>query len=776
MPRMVRRIHAVYAAYLLLFGAALALPEAEELIRGYGMLILAVLPAVLIYYKRLLDSRFWQTVAVAHLFWSTGQVAWILSNYGFPLSQAVQDFCYWLFKLSILGAVLYRPYFKATTIGRRQHLIDTAAAMSFMAFYVAYMFAAPALSGDQVTRSFYGTLAGALLNAGIAITVVVLARNARSSHWRTTYFMIAAGMTSYTAASVAFLFNQGVPFADPFWCLTFWSMSLAVAFAPPRDAKTLDLELMPSRYGAGIALIASAAVVHAVGSRIAEQSSRLMDVRAVLTITEILLVMVLVYLRQKATVEESDHRSRLLAGTLNSVRQPIFIVDSQYRVTQSNEVFRSRFVGDSIHCYNLVFGKSAPCEWCKLKDGRGFSASVEVPAASFQVEFSPLPSSEGKIGGIELLIDMSVERKRQQQLIQTERMAALGRMIAGTAHELNNPLAIVLGNAQLLRDDPHLDADGRQQVTAIAAAAERARDIVHTFLTLSRPSDGDKALVDVVAVIQSIEHLKASELRSYRINLELDLPESLTILGKFTLLQEVFLNLIDNARDAIREANRGYGSILVSGRITPSGKVRIDVSDDGTGIRRDDRAHIFDLFFSTKGVGQGTGLGLSVSRSIVLDHGGRIDVETDGETFTRFELEFEHFRLSTQGYRAAGPEPPHLRILVVDDEPDILNILQRYLTRHGHHVECTTTGTRALHLLSKNKFDVALVDYRMPEMDGRTIITRLKSMTPPVSVRTIVLSGDTMNEETRKFIVDNSIPMVRKPVDLEKLNRLLVEA
>ncbi len=192
------------------------------------------------------------------------------------------------------------------------------------------------------------------------------------------------------------------------------------------------------------------------------------------------------------------------------------------------------------------------------------------------------------------------------------------------------------------------------------------------------------------------------------------------------MLQEVFLNLLDNARDAIRQAGRPVGVIVIHGRVIRGDSVRIDVSDDGTGIHRENLDRIFDPFFTTKDVGQGTGLGLSIVHSIVNDHAGRIQVASDGESFTRFEIEFPRVSISS----SVCPERllnNVLRILAVDDEPEMLNILKNSLVQMGHHVECTTTGHRALYLLSKNKFDVLLLDMHLPEMDGRSIMTQAAS-------------------------------------------------
>lgn len=776
-----RKIHAIYSLYLLAFLASFAFPALDAPVREYGMLAIAVFPALLIIKQGLLYNRFWKAMAAAHFVWGFSQIVWITNrhhNFFFP--PALGDSAYWTFKLLILGAILYRPFYAATEVNRRLYLVDTTVVLSFIAFYLGYFSIAPGLAGDPVPSLFYGTAANVFFNTGIALIAIIVARKARLSGWSQTYRLIALGLTVYTISSLAFLL-AGMTYTDPLWCAAFWLLALAVAAAPSRNVKPLDEALTPSRYGLALILIITVSGLQVIGTLFGGASHELQDIRTALTLAEVVALTALIHFRHKIVVEEDELRFHQLEVTLNSIGQPIYIVDGGYNVILANDVFHSRFPSSDGLCYSTVFGRTSPCEWCQLAANRVFSASVESKGSFYQLEFAPLklttvrPSEGPPPGGVELLVDVTDERKRQQQHVQTERMASLGRMIAGTAHELNNPLAIVLGNAHLLREHRGLDNEGHRQIAAIASAAERARDIVHNFLSLSRPREGEKTLVNLVEVIRSVEHLKVNELDSLGIEVQLDLPESLTAIGKYTLLQEVFLNLIDNARDAIAETKRA-GRIWIRGEQLDADRLRIQVQDNGIGISREHRDQIFDPFFSTKQVGKGTGLGLSLVHSIITDHGGSIEVDSDGHSYTRFDIEFPLVQIAPGAAGLSSQTGRILRILAVDDEPEILTILERSLTRMGHYVECTTTGSRALQLLAKNKFDVVLLDVHLPEMDGKAIMRRLRTISPPVSARTILITGDTMSEETRQFAEDYELPLIMKPVDMEKLSALLQEA
>jgi signal transduction histidine kinase/CheY-like chemotaxis protein len=741
-----------------------AIPDLTDPVRQYGMLVLALTPAVLVVVKGLWRSRFWQAVALAHLMWGFAQIIWIVEK---PASLSVlQDSMYWLFKLFMLTAILYRPFYKGTELHRRLHFLDTVVAISIIAYYIAYFFILPSLMG-QTLPTFYSSIANIVLNAGITAAAVVLAWRARQSEWGPTYRMITAGLFLYTVASASD--RLSVPYTEFFWCATFWAMALAVNTAVSAEAETVEGSLEPSRYGASMLLIFGTFVFHLGMNAFGGGSHELHDGRIRLTLGEVLVLMALLQYRLRLTVEESELRSHRLSLTLNSLRQPIYIVDGNYNIVLANDVFYQRFKAPGT-CYESLFGFSHPCDWCDLPANRAFSRTATIGESIYQLEFSPMTANYGK-GGVELLVDVTNERKRQEQLIQTERMASLGRMIAGTAHELNNPLAIVLGNAQLLRDEPRLSSEGREMVRAIASAGERAKDIVHTFLNLSRPRESGKEIVDLVSIIRSVEHLKYAELKSYGIRLELELPEYLPVIGRYTLLQEIFLNLIDNARDAIRQARRTTGCIHISGH-NGDGTIQIVLHDNGTGIPAEDLGRVFDPFFTTKEVGKGTGLGLSVTHSIVKDHAGNIRVESDGSSFTRFHMEFPA-AAGTNHLRSTAVASSALRILVVDDEPEMLNVLKQSLGRKGHHVECTSTGKRALQLLSKNKFDVLLLDMHLPEMDGKAIVLRLEAMDPPVSVRPIIVTGDSMSTDTAVFAENHRLPIVMKPIDFNRLDKLL---
>ncbi len=519
-----RKIHAIYATYLLLYLIGFAIPSIQGPVQDFGMLAIAVLPAVLIVRRGLLQNRFWQALAAAHVIWGAGQIMWIVNEKIASPIPWLQDSAYWLFKLLILGAIVYRPFYAGSETNRRLYHIDTAVALSAVAYYIGYFFISPLLAGQPVSGTFYDSTCNVLLNTGIAATAIIFAWEARRSAWNRSYRLIATGLTLYTAASLNFLIF-GVPYTDPFWCATFWVMSLAVTAAPEENAARIDKVIVASRYGGAIIVLVGIFAVHLVTSRLSDSTQELRDIRVLLTFSEVVILTALLHFRHRTVVRESETRRDRLEATLHSLRQPIYIVDGDYNLVLANDVFMSRFQAVRGTCYSVVFGRSAPCEWCDLRSNRVFSATVEIQDVAYKLEFAPMPSGLHTKGGVEMLVDITVERKRQQQLIQTERMAALGRMIAGTAHELNNPLAIVLGNAQLLRDYTPLTFEGRRQVAAIASAAERARDIVHTFLSLSRPSESEKTLIDVVDVIRSVEHLKASELDSYGISVQLDLPQ-----------------------------------------------------------------------------------------------------------------------------------------------------------------------------------------------------------------------------------------------------------
>jgi C4-dicarboxylate-specific signal transduction histidine kinase len=227
----------------------------------------------------------------------------------------------------------------------------------------------------------------------------------------------------------------------------------------------------------------------------------------------------------------------------------------------------------------------------------------------------------------------------QRQVVRQERLTAVGLLVSGVAHELNNPLQAILGTAELLERDPALTADVKDEIAFVKTQSGRARDIIRNLSRFSSQQSGPPAYIDLRDVVQEVVHLRQRELDGASIALEVDAAETRTIYANFTEVEQVALNFVINAQQSIEAVGRGGGRIVI--RVSEVGrKVRLEVLDNGTGVSPDDEAKLFQPFFTTKPVGKGTGLGLSVSYGIIDSYGGVIGYRNNdlgGATFF-FEL------------------------------------------------------------------------------------------------------------------------------------------
>jgi two-component system NtrC family sensor kinase len=477
----------------------------------------------------------------------------------------------------------------------------------------------------------------------------------------------------------------------------------------------------------------------------------------------------------------------------------------------------------------LVGGRSGGLAPVELFDALSDSRASGKPVVREVVARSPA-SRHVRIAALALegqrivaLRESTEERLLQERLLQSEKMASVGQLVSGVAHELNNPLTGVMGFAQLLlaRD---LDEASRQQVRTIYGEAERAAKIVQNLLSFARRRKPAKEMADVNALLAQVLELRSYDfaIRNISLDMELD-PRMPRCWVDADQVQQVFFNVVKNAEQAMIDAHGG-GRLTVrtqgpQGESGSSGAavVRITVADDGPGIAPEVARRIFDPFFTTKEAGQGTGLGLTISYGIIDEHGGRLWAEPRTEGGTAFVIELPLAGPSasqsavdaprTGGQGAVAPQPeaneggqasrgeetasqqagtgphapaftrPSYRVLVVDDEESIRLLLRDILEMEGHRVEVATSGIDAWSHLDGEGGppELIITDMKMPGMDGATFFKEVSRRDPALARRIIFITGDTVSPDTRAFLQDVTNPVLSKPFKIGPLRDAMEE-
>ncbi|MGH9750397.1 MAG: hybrid sensor histidine kinase/response regulator [Candidatus Polarisedimenticolia bacterium] len=372
-------------------------------------------------------------------------------------------------------------------------------------------------------------------------------------------------------------------------------------------------------------------------------------------------------------------------------------------------------------------------------------------------------------GTVGIIKDITELRNTRRHLVQAEKLSAMGELVSGVAHELNNPLAGVLGYAQLLMTGP-MDARQQKAIDRIFESALRCQKIVQNLLSFARRHPIEKKYLGLNGIIEKTLDLKGYQLRVNNLSvvrrLDSDLPKTML---DFNQIQQVLLNLINNAQYAVAN-HRGHGTLTLTSTLR-DGRILVRVEDDGAGIPSEALGKIFDPFFTTKPVGEGTGLGLAVSYGIVRDHGGRIWAESESGKGTTVFIE-----LPVVAERAAEaplvPTPESgrpLSVLAVDDEAVILDLLVDAFGQRGYQVDTAASAREALEKLERRTYDVLLLDLKMPEMDGRALFQAIGERWPEQAGRVVFASGDTLQPETQSFLARSGRPCVDKPFRLEEL-------
>ena len=368
-------------------------------------------------------------------------------------------------------------------------------------------------------------------------------------------------------------------------------------------------------------------------------------------------------------------------------------------------------------------------------------------------------------------------QQQQEALIQREKLAAMGSLLASVAHELNNPLAIITMQASNLREELGMGPSA-EMLADITQAADRCKRLVQNFLTLAHQHPPERLAVDLNALITRILELLTPSLRDDNIAVQAHLDAALPLLwADAHQLQQVVINLMTNAQQALREVATPR-QLTLRTRHDPSRMcVTCEVADTGPGIPPALRERIFEPFFTTKPPGIGTGLGLSLCQGILAGHGGTIRVTGAPGQGATFSIE-----LPAAAETETAPVPPDLKapallqgqtILVVDDELSLTRALARLLRRDGHTVDIVANGRLALDQLRERAYDLILSDWRMPELDGPGLYQALAQQYPHLQQRFVVLTGNTLSPETLAFSAQHGVPQLTKPFTASEVRRII---
>ncbi|WP_374568893.1 response regulator [Ideonella sp.] len=416
-----------------------------------------------------------------------------------------------------------------------------------------------------------------------------------------------------------------------------------------------------------------------------------------------------------------------------------------------------------------------------LQLGRMQLHAVRADGSEFPVEMLLWRTEvQGRMYCTASLVDMTavynatqeIERQREA-LRQSEKLTAMGSLLAGVAHELNNPLAIVMGRASLLEEKCDHEPELRDEAQRIRKAAERCGRIVRTFLNMARSKPSQRGPVSLNEMVRAAADMLQYGYRTHNITQELALGEALPpVMADSDEIGQVVMNLLINAQQALA-GKQGPRRVRVQSGVEPrrdnrEPRVWLRVEDNGLGVPAAARQHVFDAFFTTKPEGVGTGLGLAMSRSLARAHGGDLVLEAGSS------LGGASFRLSLPISGVAEPElaPSALapsghsllaRVLVVDDEPELSELMREMLEGAGYDVATAESGAVALEMLDLARFDAIVCDLRMPDMDGATLWREVATRHPALGHSMLFVTGDTLSPDARGFLNGTGCDSLDKP-------------
>jgi len=806
-----------YSLVYLALGAALGGHPLIRMVVANGLLLaLAVAICVVIARRR----REWE--GTHQLFWDAtglGLALWCVGQIGFTVNAVMgqRNWVEWHTMFSLCGgigptvALLAMPHRGVRKNASGAIAVELASYAMLMGFVYAYVVMVPSVirtipvtvgAAPQDTLFVLVQVQRFILFAGLLASLAF----AWTTPWRATFVRLVWGAGlgfalrfATSSAITSGRYYEGSIY-DLAWIVPYGCYLWGAAEAPASTPDPAGLTSGRFRWDKGIVSAIPVLVIPIIGFGLLRvQSLGDPSVRLLLTTMATIAGLGLLTIRvsiQSAELQRADARLRLLAAATEQTRDLILITRSNGAVEHANDACVQALGSTREELSHMTLPQLLERGYERMvdhigtevrqrgvwrgtlihrrKDGTTFPASSTVVA---------LRTSEGRVTHfVGVQRDITEELKLRDQLVHSERLSAVGELVAGVAHEINNPLQTIIGCVELLIEERKATGQQLQDLQLVRQEAARAGQIVRNLLSFVRRSSPERSMADLNQIARATAALREQHLRDRNIRLVLELhPGALPILVNREEIQQIVLNLVLNAEHAIGER---WGTITIRTRAGEHAH-RLAVIDDGPGIPAELRGRVFEPFFTTKDVGQGTGLGLSIALGIATAHGGTLEVE-DGASRTEvgktpgaaFVLTLPAHATVEAAHHALDGFPPRVagtgtrRALIVEDEAPIRALLARLVGRRDYQIVEASSCGEAKAAAAANTFDLVLCDVRLNDGNGADVLRCVRERQPDLGRRFVFVTGD-IGAVAASSQECADMPVLTKPFTAADLDRLL---
>jgi PAS domain S-box-containing protein len=748
---------------------------------------------------------FWATIALGLSTTAIGIVGWTVDE---MLLNRETSWLGWHTVFALFGsiaplfAMLAQPHRGTRESMTASTAVDIAGIAVMTGFLYSHFVVGPDLSPLSTREpSLPLVLLHELQQLLVFAALAVAAIASRGSTWAATYRRLALGLlvsfailTISNLGIIQGLYKSGGVY-DVIWILPFSFFAWAAASAPgsrDEEQSAASLAATPSRPWVVFGALATLPILDFALRQVVPIDPSLegfRDLSMVITIFSVLPLLMARLAVENADAQHADRRRLLLAAATEQAGDLISIMTPSGGIEYANTAFCRTvgfepeevsqmtaidFLSKESHPHLDAIRAEAPRQaWRgtfvrQRKDGSTFQSASSVVA---------LTDSAGTVTNfVAVERDTTHEAQLRDQLIHSERLAAVGQLVSGVAHELNNPLQSIIGFTDLLMVSERRP-EVRSDLEQVHAAAGRAAKIVHNLLAFVRRSSTGRRAASLNDIVYSTIALRRYELVTTGVAVdeqyEHDLPP---VLVNPEEIQQIILNVMLNAEQAMRTTSNGR--LSVSTMRTSASEIAVEIHDDGPGVPLALAGRIFEPFFSTKGVGEGTGLGLSLALGIAEAHGGSLTL-VPAQSGACFRLTLPIAPAANQEGTDRSPQALSVpaisarRALVVDDEPALRRMLQRLLTRRGFTVDLAEDGDRASGLLERHRYDVIFSDAQMPHMGGLALLEWIRKHQPALETPFVFVMGGIVTPELQSAIESSRIPVLSKPFGAASFDALL---